>query len=107
MLGLEHKRIAIIGLGYVGLPLAVEFGKKFSTIGFDIDFGNIAKAFNYVKVFRIEKLVDFEQVFMDFKNQSGPCLLEIVVNKGARKELGRPTVSPKENKLDFMSFIQK
>ena len=77
------------------------------TIGFDIDFGNIAKAFNYVKVFRIEKLVDFEQVFMDFKNQSGPCLLEIVVNKGARKELGRPTVSPKENKLDFMSFIQK
>ena len=29
-------RIAIIGLGYVGLPLAVEFGKKFKTIGFDI-----------------------------------------------------------------------
>ncbi|MDA3872895.1 MAG: Vi polysaccharide biosynthesis UDP-N-acetylglucosamine C-6 dehydrogenase TviB [Kiritimatiellae bacterium] len=28
--------IAIIGLGYVGLPLAVEFGKKFTTIGFDI-----------------------------------------------------------------------
>ena len=29
-------KIAIIGLGYVGLPLAVEFGKKFDTIGFDI-----------------------------------------------------------------------
>jgi len=29
--------IAIIGLGYVGLPLAVEFGKKFKTIGFDIN----------------------------------------------------------------------
>lgn len=29
-------KIAIIGLGYVGLPLAVEFGKRFSTIGFDI-----------------------------------------------------------------------
>lgn len=29
--------IAIIGLGYVGLPLAVEFGKKFQTIGFDIN----------------------------------------------------------------------
>ena len=28
--------ISIIGLGYVGLPLAVEFGKKFKTIGFDI-----------------------------------------------------------------------
>ncbi len=30
------SKIAIIGLGYVGLPLAVEFGKKFPTIGFDI-----------------------------------------------------------------------
>ncbi|MEE8588228.1 MAG: nucleotide sugar dehydrogenase [Sulfurimonadaceae bacterium] len=29
-------RIAVIGLGYVGLPLAVEFGKKYETIGFDI-----------------------------------------------------------------------
>lgn len=29
--------IAVIGLGYVGLPLAVEFGKKYSTLGFDID----------------------------------------------------------------------
>lgn len=32
-----NKEIAIIGLGYVGLPLAIEFGKKFKTTGFDID----------------------------------------------------------------------
>ncbi len=31
------EKIAIIGLGYVGLPLAVEFGKKYQTIGFDIN----------------------------------------------------------------------
>ncbi len=31
-----HYKIAIIGLGYVGLPLAVEFGKKYPTVGFDI-----------------------------------------------------------------------
>ena len=36
MAGTNHK-IAIIGLGYVGLPLAVEFGKKFSTVGYDIN----------------------------------------------------------------------
>ena len=30
-------RIAVIGLGYVGLPLAVEFGKKYYTYGFDIN----------------------------------------------------------------------
>ncbi len=34
---LTKNKIAIIGLGYVGLPLAVEFGKKFKTIGFDIN----------------------------------------------------------------------
>jgi len=34
---IESKKIGIIGLGYVGLPLAVEFGKKFETIGFDIN----------------------------------------------------------------------
>lgn len=33
---LENLKIAIIGLGYVGLPLAVEFGKKLPVIGFDI-----------------------------------------------------------------------
>lgn len=34
---LENLKIAIIGLGYVGLPLAVEFGKKLPVVGFDID----------------------------------------------------------------------
>ena len=33
----KNKKIAIIGLGYVGLPLAVEFGKKYKTVGFDIN----------------------------------------------------------------------
>lgn len=36
MLTLAELKIAIIGLGYVGLPLAVEFGKKVSVVGFDI-----------------------------------------------------------------------
>ena len=32
-----EKKIGIIGLGYVGLPLAIEFGKKYKVIGFDIN----------------------------------------------------------------------
>lgn len=36
MLKLDEARIALVGLGYVGLPLAVEFGKRFPTVGFDI-----------------------------------------------------------------------
>lgn len=39
---IQNCKIAIIGLGYVGLPLAVEFAKKFPVIGFDIDKKRIA-----------------------------------------------------------------
>ena len=42
----EHKKIAIIGLGYVGLPLAVEFGKARPTIGFDINASRIEELGN-------------------------------------------------------------
>lgn len=37
MLSLDETKIAIVGLGYVGLPLAVEFGSKMPVIGFDIN----------------------------------------------------------------------
>ena len=37
----EDARIGIIGLGYVGLPLAVEFGKRLPTLGFDVHAARI------------------------------------------------------------------
>lgn len=40
---LEKVQIGIIGLGYVGLPLAAEFGKKFNTVGFDINVNRIGE----------------------------------------------------------------
>jgi UDP-N-acetyl-D-galactosamine dehydrogenase len=40
---INNLRIGIIGLGYVGLPLAVEFGKKYQTVGFDINEPRIAE----------------------------------------------------------------
>jgi len=42
MLDIKDIRIAVIGLGYVGLPLAVEFGKSLSVVGFDINASRIA-----------------------------------------------------------------
>lgn len=39
----NETRIAIIGLGYVGLPLAVEFGKRYPTLGFDINERRVAE----------------------------------------------------------------
>jgi UDP-N-acetyl-D-galactosamine dehydrogenase len=41
MQNLEDTKLAIIGLGYVGLPLAVEFGKRYDTVGFDINRARI------------------------------------------------------------------
>ena len=42
-MNLDDKRIAIIGLGYVGLPLAIEFGKKYRVLGFDINQSRISE----------------------------------------------------------------
>ena len=47
MFQLEQLKIAIMGLGYVGLPLAVEFGKKVQTTGFDINLQRIQELNNF------------------------------------------------------------
>jgi UDP-N-acetyl-D-galactosamine dehydrogenase len=43
VLNLRKCRLGIVGLGYVGLPLAVEFGKHFDTVGFDVKRNRIAE----------------------------------------------------------------
>ena len=43
MLTLADARIAVVGLGYVGLPLALEFGRRFPTVGFDINRERVAE----------------------------------------------------------------
>ncbi|MCQ2605098.1 MAG: nucleotide sugar dehydrogenase [Bacteroidales bacterium] len=44
----KNKKIAVVGLGYVGLPLALEFAKKFSVIGFDINAARVALMNNHI-----------------------------------------------------------
>ena len=41
-----EKKIAVIGLGYVGLPLAVEFAKQYPTVGFDINGPRVDELMN-------------------------------------------------------------
>jgi UDP-N-acetyl-D-galactosamine dehydrogenase len=43
MLKLEDVKLAVAGLGYVGLPLAVEFGKQRAVVGFDINQRRVQK----------------------------------------------------------------
>lgn len=76
------------------------------TVALKIDLEKISNGFNYTKTFKVTKKEDLNKKFTDFKNCEGPCLLEIYVNKGSRKNLGRPTISPKNNKKDFISFLK-
>ncbi len=77
------------------------------TIAFSTDFGKIAQGFNYVKTFKVTTLNELKRDFNILKTIKGPALLEICVNKGARKNLGRPTVSPIENKESFKEFLNQ
>jgi UDP-N-acetyl-D-galactosamine dehydrogenase len=64
-------RIAIIGLGYVGFPLAVEFGKNIPTLGFDIDTSRIAelnKGFDRTQEVTAEQLK--ESVSLSFSSNA-------------------------------------
>ena len=46
----DKTNIGVIGQGYVGLPLSIAFGKKFSTIGFDIDKNRIKSLRNKIDI---------------------------------------------------------
>jgi UDP-N-acetyl-D-glucosamine/UDP-N-acetyl-D-galactosamine dehydrogenase len=46
----REEKIAIVGLGYVGLPLAIEFAKKFDVIGFDVNTEKLEKYINGIDV---------------------------------------------------------
>lgn len=65
----KNIQIAIIGLGYVGLPLAVEFAKKFPVIGFDIDSERISElkaGFDKTLEVSHEELSDVNQLCLTY-----------------------------------------
>lgn len=77
------------------------------TAGLQINIPLIAKACGYNSIFRAETKEEIIEKINLLKTIKGPSLLEIKVKKGARRNLGRPTISPKENKKAFMDFIRK
>ena len=71
------------------------------------DFARIAGAAGYV---RSEKLVSMEaldQIAEAIKKEKGPILFEIPVSLDARADLGRPKESARENKEEFMKFLER
>jgi len=75
------------------------------TVGFEIDCGAIAIASGYKKTFRADSKEELNSKMEEFIAAPGPSLLEIRVRKGARKDLGRPTKTPVENKTALMKFL--
>ena len=55
------QRIAVLGLGYVGLPLAIELGTKYPTIGFDIDEARVDQLVNKVDATKEVEAEDFSR----------------------------------------------
>ena len=77
---IENLRIGVIGLGYVGLPLAVEFGKQYDTVGFDIHAGRIAELESGT-----DSTLEATATDPSTTNDGG------LPNSGARPSAGKPT----------------
>ncbi|MBR5709373.1 MAG: phosphonopyruvate decarboxylase [Thermoguttaceae bacterium] len=77
------------------------------TVGLKIDLPAAAKAVGYKTVYSVENKAGLDSVLSEVKNQESPVLLEVKVKKGARKDLGRPTTTPIQNKTALMQFLKK
>ncbi|MGZ3422450.1 MAG: phosphonopyruvate decarboxylase [Polyangiales bacterium] len=76
------------------------------TVGFDIDFGSIARACGYKHVFQATTRQELETKLAELANVEGPALLEVRVKTGARADLGRPTATPRESKDLFAKRLR-
>lgn len=82
------------------------------TVGLKIDLSAVAKAVGYPQAYcvntkdELEKLLS-STILHHTSSCDGPILLEIKVKKGNRKDLGRPTTTPIQNKEALMNFLKK
>lgn len=77
------------------------------TVGLDIDLPEVARAVGYNSVHTVSDLDSLKAVLLSIQGESGPILLEVKVRKGNRKDLGRPTTTPVQNKEALMEFLKE
>jgi phosphonopyruvate decarboxylase len=78
------------------------------TVGLKIDLPAVAKAVGYSAAFSVSTIDQLQEQLKKLSSAlQGPVLLEIQVKKGNRKDLGRPTTTPIENKEALMNFLKK
>lgn len=76
------------------------------TVGHAIDLPAIAKAVGYREARCVGTKADLQCALKAMADEQGPVLLEVRVRKGNRKDLGRPTTTPIENKEALMKFLK-
>ena len=77
------------------------------TAGHLIDFPAIALACGYRAAFSVSSINELDGLLTTLRDAACPAMVEINVRKGNRKDLGRPTTTPIENKEAFMHFLSK
>ena len=77
------------------------------TVGLKIDLPAVAKAVGYKATYSVGSKLELESVLAKVNGFESPVLLEIKVKKGNRKDLGRPTTTPIQNKEALMTFLKK
>ena len=77
------------------------------TVGLKIDLCGVAKAVGYKATYSVDTMEQLETILSEIKNTEGPVFLQVCVKKGNRKDLGRPTTTPVQNKEALMKFLQK
>jgi phosphonopyruvate decarboxylase len=75
------------------------------TVGFHVNFLAMAQAAGYHTTFQVQTAEGIKSELIRIRASQGPRLLEIRIKKGARKDLGRPTLTPVQNKQRFMQFL--
>lgn len=76
------------------------------TVGLKIDLPAVAKAVGYKAAYSVDSKAELESVLAKVNSFECPAFLEIKVKKGNRKDLGRPTTTPIQNKEALMQFLK-
>ena len=110
-MNLEKVKIAVIGQGYVGLPLAIEFGKKYPTIGFDVNEGRIdelKKGVDHTNEASPEQLSSAKQLtFSANINDISTCNIYIVTVPTPIDEFKTPDLNPLRGASTMLGKILK
>ena len=77
------------------------------TVGLKIDLPSVAKSVGYKETYSVDNMGKLKSILPSIVKAEGPVFLQVCVKKGNRKDLGRPTTTPIQNKEALMKFLEK